>query len=274
MRAISLGHDGREVVSVQLERDPKSPFWRKPPSPPPLVVEIDTAPLIVPSFGGDVASTCVGTCSGGAAVGAYSVLRGGYKQSSRLFFGISIGALTATQKMSGRSTSLNIVGNPAMSATDPKVNARATGTVDDVLRLRGLFLGAWIGYALEARLPIHLRLGAGGLFGSMSDARRGSFTAIKANAPAYTVGTVVEHQPARFFFVTPEMRGGWPLGKHVELNAGLLVPVLFAVSRPTWSGATDGIHAGVDGYGWFNADALVSGVLVTLAPTIGARFDL
>lgn len=273
-RSISIGHDGREVVSIELERDPKSPFWRKPPPPPHFVVEMSTGALIAPSFGGEVASTCGDTCSGGAAVGGYNVVHGGYERSSGIGFGVSLGALAATQTMDGRSTSLNIVGNPAAGAANPAMNASAVGSVDDVLRLRGLFVGAWGSYALDAGLPIHLRLGAGGLFGSMSDARRGSFTAIKDDAPAYGVGTIVERQPANFVFVTPEVRVGWPLGKHVELNAGLSVPVLFAVSRPRWSGAANGIHAGADGYGWFNADALVSGVLVSLAPTVGARFDL
>lgn len=272
-REVSIGHDGREVVSVALARDSKSPFWRKPPPPPHFVVEMGTGVLIVPSFGGDVAGNCGTGCNAGVGVGSHSVVHGGYQLSSGLGLGVSIGALAATQKTSGRSTSLSIVGNPAASSTAPDVNAVDKGTVDDVLRLRGLVLGAWVGYALDAGLPIHFRLGAGGVFGSMADARRGSFTASKNNA-AFTVGTVVENQPARFVFVTPEVLVGWPLGKHVELQAGLLVPVLVAVSRPKWSGATNGIHAGADGYGWFDADALLSGVLVTLVPTIGARFDL
>jgi hypothetical protein len=273
-RKVSLQHDAREVLSVPLQRDPRSPFWRKPPPPPHFVMELGTAALIVPSFGGDVAGTCGAACSGGVGVGGYSVLRGGYQQSSGLGFGVSLGALTATQKTSGRSTSLNIVGDPSMatSATAAMRDSTATGAVDDVLKLRGVLLGGWVGYAIDAGLPIRFRLGAGGLFGSMSDARRGSFTARK-DMVAYRVGTYVETEPARFVFVTPEVRFGLPLGKHVELNAGLEVPVLFAVSQPRWSDA-GGVHAGPDGYGWFNADALVSGVLITVAPTVGARFDL
>ncbi len=155
---------------------------------------------------------------------------------------------------------MNIVGRPP-----------TTAHVDDVLELHGLFLGAWVGYALDAGLPIHFRLGAGGVFGSTSDARRGEFTA--RNGSSYAIGTYADAQPARFVFVSPEVRVGLPLGKHVELNAGLELPVLFAVPPPRWSDA-EGIRAGPDGYGWFDSDALVSGVLVTVAPTVGARFDL
>ncbi|WP_437955592.1 PEGA domain-containing protein [Sorangium sp. So ce119] len=275
-QAIALARGGREVLSVELERDPGSPFWRKPPPPPRFLVELGTAVLIAPSFGGDVAGTCGTGCSAGVGAGSYGVLRGGYQLSSGIGFGASFGALSVKQAIRGRRTSLNVVGDPAAptaSEVDAAGDTTVLGQVDDVLRLRGLFVGAWVGYALDAGLPIHFRLGAGGVFGSMSDARRGSFDARTVGAAAYSVGTVVGTQAARFVFVTPEVRVGWSLSEHVELNAGLEVPVLFAVPRPAWREA-DGIHAGPDGYGWFSAETLVGGVAVGVAPTVGARFDL
>ncbi|WP_437300825.1 PEGA domain-containing protein [Sorangium sp. So ce426] len=274
-RAIALARGGREELSVELERDPGSPFWRKPPPPPRFLVELGTAVLIAPSFGGDVAGTCGTGCSAGVGAGSYGVLRGGYQLSSGIGFGASFGALSVKQATRGRRTSLNLVGDPALatSAMDAAGDTTAAGQVDDVLRLRGLLLGAWVGYALDAGLPIHFRLGAGGVFGSMSDARSGSFAARTEGAAAYRVGTVVATQAARFVFVAPEVRVGWSLSEHVEVNAGLEVPVLFAVSRPAWREA-DGIHAGPDGYGWFSAEPLVGGVVVGVAPTVGARFEL
>ncbi|XXT24415.1 PEGA domain-containing protein [Sorangium sp. So ce429] len=276
-RALALARDGREVLSVELERDPGSPFWRKPPPPPRLLVELGTAMLIVPSFGGDVAGTCGTGCSVGVGAGSYGVLRGGYQLSSGIGFGASFGALSVTQAMRGRRTLLNLVGDPARTTSAMGAagagDTTAPGQVDDVLRLRGLFLGAWVGYALDAGLPIHFRLGAGGVFGSISDARRGSFTARTEDAPAYSVGTVVGTQAARFVFVTPEVRVGWSLSARVEVNAGLEVPVLLPVPRPGWR-EVDGIHAGPDGYGWFSAETLVGGVVVGVTPTVGARFEL
>ncbi|KYF71954.1 hypothetical protein BE15_27185 [Sorangium cellulosum] len=279
-REVSLRRGGRAALTVPLARDPRSPFWRKPPPPPHFLVEMSTAPLIVPSFGGDVAGTCNEACRSGVGVGGYQVLRGGYEKSSGLSYGVSIGALSATQRISDRSTSLNIVGDPVATTGTPAARADSEddAVVHDVLRLRGLFLGAWIGYATDAGLPIRFRLGAGGLSGSMSDGRWGSFTASKrtesGEVQRYAIGTLVQTQPARFVFVTPEVRVGLPLGRHVELNAGLEVPVCFAVlSRPRWSEA-QGVDAGADGYGWFSADPLVSGAFVLVAPTVGARFDL
>ncbi|WP_437280286.1 PEGA domain-containing protein [Sorangium sp. So ce375] len=270
-REVSLGFYEREVLSVLLSSDPESPlspFWRKPPPPPPpqqqqqqqqqqpFLVEMGTAALIVESFGSD----CYGTCRRGVGAGWYGALRGGYERSSGLSFGISIGALSATQKISNRSTPLNFVGVPSRDID-----------ADDVLMLDGLFLGTWIGYAVDAGLPIRFRLGAGGLFGSMSDERRGDFSA--SNGERYGIGTYAQTQPARFVFVTPELRVGLPLSRHVELNAGLELPVFFAVARPRWREA-EWVHAGSDGYGRFNADPLVSGVFVTVAPTVGVRFEL
>ncbi|WP_437592396.1 PEGA domain-containing protein [Sorangium sp. So ce1000] len=268
-RDVSLRRGEREVLSMPLSSDPRSPLWRNLPSL--HIVEMSTAALLVPSFGGDVAGTCQQACSSGIGVGGYGVLRGELGRSFGLSFGVSIGALSAMQKISNRSTSLNIVGDPSKPVGSPtaRADSKDAGAVADVLQLRGLFLGAWVGYAIDVGLPIHLRLGAGGLFGSVSDARRGKFTA--SNGGRFGIGTHVQTQPARSVFVTPEVRVGLPLGRYVELNAGLEVPVLFAVSRPRWSDA-EAVYAGPDGLGWFDADALVGGVLVTLAPTVGARF--
>ncbi|MGK3982538.1 PEGA domain-containing protein [Sorangium sp. So ce136] len=272
-REVALRHDERKVLTVSLSRDPASPFWRKPPPPPHLVVEISAAALLVEDFGGDVAGTCGRDCVRRVGVGGYGVLRGGYEQSSGLGFGVSLGALSATQKVSNRSTSLNIHGDPSMPIGTPAagIDSMDAGLVDDALRLRGLVLGAWVGHALDMGLPIRLRLGAGGLFGSISDARRGEFAA--SNGERYWTGTHVQTQPARFVFVAPELRVGLPLGRHVELNAGLELSLLFAVSQPRWS-AAGGVDAGPSGYGWFNDDVLVSGAFFLVAPTVGARFDL
>ncbi|WP_437760356.1 PEGA domain-containing protein [Sorangium sp. So ce1389] len=274
-RLIALARNGREELSVELERDPGSPFWRKPPPPPRFLVELGTAMLIAPSFGGDAAGTCGTGCSAGVSAGSYGVLRGGYQLSSGIGVGASFGALSVTQATSGRRMSLNLVGDPARvtSAIGAAGDTSVPGQVDDVIRLQGLFLGAWVGYALNAGVPIHFRLGAGGVFGSVSDARSGSFTARTEGAAAYSVGTVVGTQAARFVFVTPEVRVGWSLSEHVEVNAGLEVLVLFPVRRPAWREA-DGIHAGPDGYGWFSAETLLGGVVVGVAPTVGARFEL
>ncbi|WP_437282406.1 PEGA domain-containing protein [Sorangium sp. So ce375] len=260
-REISLRRGEREVLSLPLLRDPRSSLWRKAPRLPHFLVEFDTAALIVESFGGDVAGSCLGGCSRSLGVGTYAVLRGGYELRSGVSFGVSIGALSVTQHLSDRSTSLNIVSEPPK---DIDIDA------DDVLRLRGVFLGGWIGYATETDVPVRFRLGAGGIFGSMSDARH--FTPSDGGRPESVA--YVQHQPARFAFVTPEVRVSLPLSKHVELNAGLELPMLFAVSRPRWSTSGEAaVRAGSDGAGYFDDDAFVGGVLVTVAPTVGARFD-
>lgn len=265
-REVAIDKSGREVVSIALPRDPKSPFWRKPPPPPHFLVEMGAGLAIVPSFGGAVAGACVQGCATDAGVGAYGALHGGYELSSRLSFGLSLGYLSATQRTRDRATTLNVVFPESPTAA---------GRADDKLQLGGVFVGAWGGYtfeAIEELLPIHLRLGAGGLFGTLSDTRTGR-AFVARDESEYGVGPAREIHGARFVYVTPEARIGLTLSRHVELNAGLAVPILFAVSPPVWS-EDHAINAGPDGYGWFNGDSLVGNVVVTVVPMIGARFDL
>jgi hypothetical protein len=262
-RAVSLARGGEEAVRMALSRDPRSPFWRKPPPPPHFVIELGAAPLLVPAFGG--AGTCGDACSQRVGVGAYGVVRGGYQLGSGLGFGLSLGALAAMQKAYGKEMKLNLVG----SAEALRL------TTDDVLALRGLFVGGWVGYTLDVGLPLSFRLGAGGLFGAASDARLGKLP----GSAVYEIGKAEETHPARFVFVTPEVRVGLPLGPHVTINAGVEIPILIAAPRPQWSECRVAecphpIRAGSLGYGWFNPDAFLSRVVVGVAPTVGARFDL
>ena len=261
-RKVLLLNDKKMVVPIELARDPKSPFWRKPPPPPHFLVEVGAGPLFVPSFGGDVAGSCAQECSASVGVGNYGVVRGGYQLSSGFGFGLTAGYLSARQTIDDRSTSINVVGF-----------APAQGTADDVLSMHGALVGAWIGYSLDAGVQIELRVGAGGLLGTVSDGRLGTFPTHDGTSPGYGVGSVAETHDGHAIYVTPEVRVGLPLGRHVQINVGLEVPILFGVSTPTWS-EEHAINTGPDGYGWFNADALKGRVLVGFAPSVGARFDL
>src|SRR5262249_48077577 len=137
-------------------------------------------------------------------------------------------------------------------------------------KLRGFLVGAWTGFTLGERFPVHLRLSAGAMVGAVFDARTGSFTS--ADGTAYGAGPLLETQPATFLFLTPEARGGLPLTSHVQLWAGLEVPILFATAQVTWN-ATHPVNAGAHGYGTFPPDTLTGSTVVAVAPGIGARYD-
>ena len=144
--------------------------------------------------------------------------------------------------------------------------------MDDRLALHGGLVGAWIGYTLGERVPLHFRVDAGALVGSLLDERtNGRFTA--QDGSHYDVGPFVQRQGVAFFYATPEVRVGLPLGGHLEIDAGIAVPVLVGLGRPTFD-VRQPVHAGDDGIGAFTtADVLVGHVLFAVAPGIGACYD-
>lgn len=260
-REVAIQENQREVIVIELSRDPDSPFWRAPPPPPHFMVELGAGAMLAPSLEGDVVGSCVGDCSQGLGVGTTGAIRGGYVLSSGVSFGLMAGYLSVSQRTSSREATLRVGPSRAVTAS-----------VDDTVELTGVLAGAWVGYSFVARLPVHLRLSAGGLLGKTSDARLGVLGT--SDSPGYPVGTVSQAQAARFFYITPELRVGLPLRRGVEIYAGLEVPALFSLKRQRWS-TDQGFYAGPDeGYGWFDDDTWLGGVIFSFVPGFGARFDL
>lgn len=260
-RRLGLARDQSEVLRVTLERDPSSPFWRKPARPPRWVVELSTGLVVIPTFGGDVAGACTGRCTQGLGGGGEAALHAGYELGAGLGFGITLGYLAAAQGVAGRRATLSPVGLP-----------EARGTVDDRIALRGARIGGWIGLALRDGVPLRFRLGAGILAGSLLDSRsNASFVA--ADGSPYALGDLAQRHPALFFHVTPEVRVALRLGRRVELNAGVAAPLLVDLAAPRWD-ASQAVRAGSDGYGVPADDALTSQVILSIIPGVGVRYDL
>src|SRR5262249_28975367 len=131
-------------------------------------VELLGSVPVTPSLGGKVAGACTGACRAGAAFGGHFVVHGTYQLWNGFGFGASVGYLSLRQSITGRAERLHLVGLPD-----------DLGSADDTLKLRGFRAGGWASYAvpwaMAARVPIRLRLGAGALFGSVSDIRKGTF---------------------------------------------------------------------------------------------------
>jgi hypothetical protein len=262
VRDATLTRDEQVVVSVALQRDPRSPFWRKPPRPSHAVIEIDGAVPLVPSFGGDVAGGCAGGCSVAPGFGGYGVIRAGYELGSGFGFGASLGYLYAQQGVSGRAAALQPVGLPK---TDP-------GTLTDSLAIREAGLaGLWAGYSVGERFVFHGRLGAGALLASFGDTRTGTFTP-QLPGPRYTLGPLLAAGFTPFVYAAPEVRAGLRFGEHVELSVGVEALVLVALSQPSWD-STRQLNAGADGIGTLPAEKLVGRAVFMVAPGIGARYD-
>jgi hypothetical protein len=259
LREVTLEAGKPSLVTVALERDRSSPFWRAPARPGRFIAEIGASVALLPTLGGDVAGGCTDACSGGTGVGGLAVLHAGYELGSGLGLGVTGGVLLATQGLTGRQTTLTPLGMTPDG-----------GQADDRLLLRGALAGAWAGWSFLGRVPVHLRLGAGAVIGSVRDAR--TFDGTASDGAPFQTGPVTETHDTWFVYVTPEARVGLPLGPHVELSLGFAVPILVDVSPPRWNGASP-IYAGSDRAGTFPSETLVGRAFVLFAPGVGARYD-
>jgi hypothetical protein len=258
-RPLSLATDQKEVLRVTLERDASSLFWRKPPRRPRFIVEAMTAVVLVPTFG-SAAGTCGSSCQAPLGGGGSMSLHAGYELGVGLGFGVTVGYLTAVQRVTGLSTQVST------HAPDPD-----KGTIDDRLALRGALVGGWLGLTLGERVPVHLRVGAGALLGDVFDERTGGVFQASDRTP-FSPEPLAERLAASFVYVSPEARLGWPVGRHFVLEVGLAVPVLAGLHRPAWN-PTQTFRAGSDGVGNFGHDALTGPVVVAIAPGASARYD-
>ncbi len=261
-REVSLDAGARTVVEIPLARDPASPFWRKPPPPSRFLIEVAGAASVIPSFGGDIAGACAGSCSAAPGLGGYVALRGGYELASGFGFGLAAGYLFAEQAVTARDASIAPVG----------LNGRAKGTLDDTLAIRrGVLVGPWLGFSFGERFPVHARVAAGALFAWIGDTRSGTFTPVRPG-PAYPVGPLAVSSFTPFVQVSPDLRVGYRVTPHFEVNLGVDALILVALAEPAWD-AKRRINAGSDGIGTFPAERFVGHILVGVAPGLGARYE-
>jgi hypothetical protein len=256
VRQVVLERGEREIVSVQLQRDPNADFWRKPPK---LVFELTGSVALAPSLGGDVVDTCGGTCSRSIGVGAITQFHFGYELGSGLAFGLTAGYLSAIQSADGRDATI------VPHSLEPR-----QGKADDELLLRGFVGGATLGYHIGETFPVLFRLGVGTLIGSVRDARTGTFTA--RDATTFEAFPVTDSQGAKFVYVSPEARVGVRFLKHVEVNVGITAMFLIAPSPPRWNNTIE-LAASTDGAATYPNDTLTGSFVAILAPGLGARYD-
>lgn len=256
VRQVVLERGEREIVTVQLQRDPNADFWRKPPK---FVFELDGALALAPSFGGDVIDSCRSACSRSLGLGASTQLFAAYELGSGLQFGLTAGFLTIGQSATDREATLvphNLEPRP--------------GTATDDLSVRAFMGGATIGYYVGERFPALFRLGVGGFLGSVKDDREGTFTTRSSTEfDAFPVTTV---DPIRYVFIAPEARLGVRFAKHFVASAGMRALLLITPSQPRWDSQIE-LDAASDGAGTYPADSLTGSFMVILSPSVSLRYD-
>lgn len=258
-REVTAPRGGKEVVVVTLQRDPKSPFWRRPLPPPHWFVEGSLGVPLVTTIGGNIAGTCSGSCSELPGFGIHPSALGGFELSSGLSFGLSLGYIQFTQSIDERTASARVVGRTA--------NA---GTADDDLRFRGVSVGAFGRYSFGEKIRVHAFLGVGFLVGTFADIRTGSFQT--SDGTPYAVGPLEQFQTETFFHLTSGIRVGYRVRDRVEFLVGFDIPLLAPLSTPEWN-PNQGFTAGNDGYGYFDKATLTGSPFVTIVPTVAARYD-
>jgi hypothetical protein len=260
-QSLSLSKGQREVLAATLERDPSSPMWAAT-NPARLFVDVDGALVLGPSLGGDLTSACSGSCSAGLVLGGNGVFHGGYQLSNGIGFAIDAGYMSLSQSLKGRKTDLT-----------PKGLAADTGTASDSLGLSGLLLGASASYHRGATWPILLRLGVGVLLGSVKDSRTGTFTDSKGNP--FSVNQT-ESASTPYLAFSPEARIGRRFGVHLEVNVGVTVAIMTALSKPLWQDLGN-VPAGADGIGTFvptgTTEQVVGSTIFAVLPGLGARYE-
>jgi hypothetical protein len=251
-----------ETLKAELSRDRSSPMWTDYRGR--VFAEVDVAFALVPTFGGHVAGGCTGDCSKSVGIGFEARGRGGYRFTSGLMLGVEAGYLLARQSISGRQTVVQPVGLPA----NP-------GTADDTLTLGGTLVGVSGGVRVGEKLPITLRLGLGAVFGNVKDTRTGSFVTIeRAGKPALSYSaSASESLSAGWVYIAPEGRLSWPIGKRLELSAGLGLIVLVAPTPPRWIPEKVNVLAATDGQGRFPEEQLTGKALIAITPGLGARYE-
>lgn len=145
------------------------------------------------------------------------------------------------------------------------------GSADETLRLTGVMLGAAAGLRFGERVPITARVGVGGLFGRIGDARRASFPL--GDSTSFEANEIVDTRAVNALYFAPEVKIGLRLSDHVEVSAGLAALVLIALSSPKWGEEKPRPVVLPDvGYSTYPAEALAGPISLLLAPDLAVRY--
>ncbi len=253
-RVLELAPGKTERLAVGLERDPNSPLWRVE-NPPKVFVELTPSFPLGIALGGDVGASG----SSGFPLGVLGRVHGGYELRSGLGFGIDAGYLYITRDVSGRPETLRPVGKPD-----------SPGTANDTLSLRGLLVGASGQLHKGEKLTYLARLGIGAFFANAVDQRSGQFT--PAGGGPIDVPTARTAADVSYLYVAPELRIGYRIADHVEINGGLDAMLMVALSEARWN-RQNGVVLGNQGFAAYDEATLFGSTLFLLNPGVGARFD-
>lgn len=249
-------------LKVSLRKDYNSPVWAEQPR---VLLELSGGAALSPSFGGDIATGCTGTCKQGIAAGGRVALRGGYELSSGFSLGATASYLGMQQSTTGRATTL-------LPYTEGSPSA---GIANDTVSLQAFLVGPYAAYRLGERFPLHLGLAAGVGLSSVSDRRTGLFG-------ESAIGPVVQSGFYTWLFVEPEVRVGMRVLERLTLGISISGLFLYAPSAPQWNesmrisphGNALGLTPELEQRaGRFSAETVMGSTMVAITEGVSVRYE-
>jgi Tetratricopeptide repeat/PEGA domain len=219
-------------------------------------VAVEVGAVVAPTLGGEV-SGCT-SCNRSLAWGGRLLGRVAYGLGARWAVSLEGGYLGMRERVTARTTSAKPVGLDA----NP-------GTASDAVTLRGGVVGASLIFQPELPAKIRLRLGAGTLFGTLSDERSGVFM---ARAQPYDVAERTQDRAADYAYLSIAADVGFALGGHWSARAGLDLSAFFALRQPVWDSGQN--FNSPDGDTQFPPETLAGRLLVSATPlaTVGYEY--
>lgn len=249
---VSLASGDHQTISVTLERDPSSETFRAA-NPPKIVFSVD----------GALAVAMTGVTDSGLGLGPLARVHVGYEAGWGLGVGLSGGYFSAAQSLSSRSFELSPTGFTPYGHT-----------LDESTSLRGALIGIDGSFHRGKTTTLTARIGAGMLIGNAKDTRTGTLPVVNPQAPAGTyAANAVTSESAISAYVAPEIRVGYRVADHVEIDIGAALFIIQSISRPKWDTSGSPINSTADGQVTMPNDPLTKSTLVVVSPSIGARFD-
>jgi PEGA domain len=254
-RQVTLTSGDRQVVSATLERDPNSAVFRAA-NPPRIVFSVD----------GALAVAMTGVADSGLGLGPLARVHIGYEAGWGLGVALSGGYFSAAQSVSSRSFHLSPTGFNAYDHT-----------LDESTSLRGALLGIDGSFHRGKTTTLTGRIGVGMLIGGAKDTRSGTLPVVNPTPPAGSAPTyaasATTSQSAISAYVAPEIRVGYRVAEHVEIDIGAALFIIQSISRPKWDTSGSPITSTADGQVTMPSDPLTKSTLVVISPSVGARFD-
>jgi len=251
---VDLTEGSLGIANVTLDRDPDSDMWREA-NPPRIVLDISAAAAVAPSFGGDLADSCAGSCASSVPFGGMASIVGGYQLSFGIGFGVHAGYLGMVQSNERRS----------INASQLPSGTVLNGDADDVLTLQGALVGGALWFRRGDDFQLTARLNSGVFLGALKDTRTSRFDAVTWEMPSVSTA-------ARYVYIAPEVRFGWGVTDFLSLDLLVAGNVLVAIDKPTFT-PDDDLFISELGFVGFAQESLLGDVVLAVTPGLGASFS-